>query len=82
MAKVNNRDRELLKRALREGGLKIVAERDKVEPEGAREALQSAWNLCDADCLRLTRIVGQRGAPSGERVYQFIVTPEGAKAGR
>lgn len=80
MGKVNARDRELLARALRDGGLNVVTHR-------CREALPTGViehrrfnRLCNEGLLEQDRVRGDRYASDGELRYDYKLTPKGARA--
>ncbi|MDP3748302.1 MAG: hypothetical protein Q8Q88_14780 [Phenylobacterium sp.] len=80
MGKVNDRDRELLARALRDGGLSVVTHR-------RREALAAGViehrrlnRLCNEGLLEQDSVQGDRYASDGELRYDYRLTAKGARA--
>ncbi|MDP3854076.1 hypothetical protein [Phenylobacterium sp.] len=80
MGKVNDRDRELLARALRDGGLTVVTHRClETLPTGVIE--HRRFNrLCNEGLLEQDRVRGDRYAASGELRYYYKLTAKGARA--
>lgn len=80
MTKVNNRDREVLSRALRDGGVSVVTHRhQQLMPEGIA-ALRHLHALCSTGLLRLDRVTGDKYDPVGEVRTDFKLTAKGVRA--
>jgi hypothetical protein len=80
MPKVNNRDRDILSRALREGGVSVVTHRHREAlPEGIA-ALRHLHALCSDGLMRLDRVTGDKYDPTGEVRSDFKLTAKGERA--
>lgn len=82
MAKVNNHDREVLSRALRDGGVSVVTHRDGQEAPGGLDELRRLNRLCAEGLMRQDRITGHRYAPVGELRYDYVLTSKGQGSAR
>jgi hypothetical protein len=82
MAKVNNRDRDVLARALRNGGVSVVTHRGRAEVPGGVDELRRLNALCAAGYLRQDRISGDRYSPVGELRYEYKLTGDGEQLAR
>ncbi|WP_332767420.1 hypothetical protein [Phenylobacterium sp.] len=80
MGKVNDRDRELLARALREGGLSVVTHRRQEAIAAGVIEHRRLNRLCKEGLLEEDRVRGDRYAPSGELRYDYRLTAKGARA--
>jgi hypothetical protein len=82
MPKVNKHDREVLSRALRDGGLSVVTHRNGEEAPGGLDELRRLNRLCAEGLLRQDRITGHRYAPVGELKYDYVLTRKGQDSAR